>query len=234
MLHSDGFIFEVLEEFNVPENLRKHTLKTMVVLLLREDYYIHKYNSVEKGYNIEYTLDKIKAGKKPVIKGNTNVDVNTAGLALINRGKYLQSDSYTNEMGIRFLKTNQYHNRKQSERKPKPKKEKVVKPKIPKPDSLNQVLQKLPESFTEKYAPNIFYYIFQDLGYITQDGYGKRFYLTDLGIKSGLFITDVKTVSPTQQGIDFIYQHLNCMDDYIKEHDYILIQLSTKQYTILC
>ena len=62
----DNFKFEVLEEIDV-NNLELMMHKCLLIIL--ENKYIKKFNSIVNGYNIEDTLDLILKGEKPLFDG---------------------------------------------------------------------------------------------------------------------------------------------------------------------
>lgn len=68
----DAFEFNVIKE--VPSK-GLSTYKHCLLLLIYEDLYIRKYDSVNKGYNCQYTLNCIRDGRKKII--NTKIGLKT-------------------------------------------------------------------------------------------------------------------------------------------------------------
>lgn len=58
----DNFTYEVIEE--IDSNLKVGVRQ--LLCLIYEDKYIKQYNSVERGYNLEYTLQRVLDGKRGV------------------------------------------------------------------------------------------------------------------------------------------------------------------------
>lgn len=65
----NAFKFEVIAVLD--DEIKK--LSDEYILLIYEDYYIKQYNSIDKGYNIENTLQKVWAGEKQTCIKASNV-----------------------------------------------------------------------------------------------------------------------------------------------------------------
>lgn len=90
----DKFTFEVVEE--ITYNFKCSIIK--LILFVLEDKYIKQYNSLNEGYNIEDTLNKILNGEKGVFQDN-KIDKTHINMLLYtknniekNNGIYIQSD----------------------------------------------------------------------------------------------------------------------------------------------
>jgi phage antirepressor YoqD-like protein len=70
------------------------------ILLVYEDEFINKYNSIDKGYNIERTLEKVLAGKHKICK-NSDIDIPILSKVLKNieenNGKFIVDTSKATE-----------------------------------------------------------------------------------------------------------------------------------------
>jgi group I intron endonuclease len=58
----ENFIYEVVEE--ISSNIKLSVRQLLCIIF--EDKYIKQYNSIEQGYNVEYTLQRILEGKRGV------------------------------------------------------------------------------------------------------------------------------------------------------------------------
>ena len=90
----DKFEFEIIEEVDKELNNSVQEL----ICLVYEDKYIKRYNSIEKGYNIEYTLTKMINMEKEIFHGS---GINERYVYLLKNiitninknGKYIQPDT---------------------------------------------------------------------------------------------------------------------------------------------
>lgn len=81
--YGNVFDYEIIE--NPPDDADSY--KCMCYLIYKEDLYIKRYKSVEKGYNCEYTLDKILSGERN-ISSNVYMDINMLKSILLQGEKY--------------------------------------------------------------------------------------------------------------------------------------------------
>lgn len=69
--NDDLFRFEVLEEIDD----RMSSFIAIFYLVILEDKYIKEYNSVEEGYNLEYTLSKVLLGEKTLTNKKNEIKI---------------------------------------------------------------------------------------------------------------------------------------------------------------
>ena len=63
----DNFTFEILEEIQKIDN---NHYKTIMQLIYLEGKYIDQYDSINKGYNIENTIEEVLSGRKIITSGS--------------------------------------------------------------------------------------------------------------------------------------------------------------------
>ena len=63
----DNFKFEILEEIQKIDN---NHYKTIMQLIYLEGKYIDQYDSINKGYNIENTIEEVLSGRKIITSGS--------------------------------------------------------------------------------------------------------------------------------------------------------------------
>ena len=97
----ETFDFEVLEELAMPDDYKYRKMYLTILLLIRENYYINKYDSIASGYNIERTIVEILNNGKP-IKGLPCSQTEYLKTKF-REAKYLMHDDYTNEMGLEYI-----------------------------------------------------------------------------------------------------------------------------------
>ena len=97
----ETFDFEVIEEVVMPDGYKYKKFKLNILLLIRENYYINKYNSIEAGYNIQRTIYEIIYKNKPLL-GFTNLSQDLRKQKFKD-ASYLGHDDYTNDMGLEFI-----------------------------------------------------------------------------------------------------------------------------------